>query len=139
MADSVYCDTNVFIDLLDATRPTAGQSTELIRRLLKEGSNLCINSDTVTTTFYVMTRTRRHDPETLLMLLEKTVSIFTVIAIDNQEVTEALRLCRDPDTAFTDYEDALQYVCARKVEARMIVTGDRGFVSPDIEIVRIEG
>ena len=137
MADSIYCDTNVFIDLLDATRPAARQSAELIRRLLEEGSTLHINSDTVTTTFYILTRTRRHDPETLLMLLEKTVSIFTVVSIDNREVTEALRLCRDPDTPFGDYEDALQYVCARKVEARMIVTGDRGFVSPDIEVVRM--
>jgi len=36
MADSVYCDTNIFIDLLDATRPAARQSTELIRHLLEE-------------------------------------------------------------------------------------------------------
>jgi len=76
-------------------------------------------------------------PELSLMLLEKTVSIFTVVAIDNREVTEALRLCRDPDTPFADYEDALQYVCARKVGARMIVTGDRGFVSPDIDVTLV--
>ena len=58
-----------------------------------------------------------------------------VIAIDsNDEFLMHLTLCEDASTSFKDYEDALQYVCAKKVGADFIVTNDKGFISPDIQV-----
>ena len=50
------------------------------------------------------------------------------------DVKMALALCEDETTAFRDYEDTMQYVCAKKMDAKMILTNDKGFVSPDIEV-----
>jgi len=34
-----------------------------------------------------------------------------------------------------DYEDFMQYVCAKKVQADLIVTNDKKFFSLDIELL----
>jgi len=44
----------------------------------------------------------------------------------------ALDLYADTSSSHKDYKDAMQYVCAKKVEANAIVTNDKGFVSLDI-------
>ena len=63
-------------------------------------------------------------------------SIFDVVAIDEQASLKALELCTK--NICTDYEDAMQYVCAKKIGAEAIVTNDKGFVSGDIDIVRTD-
>lgn len=63
--------------------------------------------------------------------------IFTLVPIQSDDVEMALNLCAAEDSPYEDYEDTMQYVCAKKVDADMIVTGDGKFVSEDIEIVHI--
>jgi predicted nucleic acid-binding protein len=134
MENNIYFDTNIFIDLLDSTRPCGKGSMNITRELLSDGKLLYINSDTVTNAFYVLSRTKRYEPTNLLSLMKKTLSLFTVVAAEDEEVITALSLCEDENTAFRDYEDALQYVCAKKIEADMILTNDKGFVGFDIEL-----
>ena len=96
--------------------------------------SLYINSDTVTNAFYVIAKSKAYTPKELLALFKITVSLFTVVAIEDKEVMFALDLCEDNTTACKDYEDTLQYVCAKKVNADLIVTNDKGFVGLDIEV-----
>ena len=134
MENKIYLDTNIFIDLMDSTRPFSKESFTLLRHFIAEGKILYINSDTVTNAFYILSKTRLHAPIELLLLIKKTVSLFTVVAVENDEVVNALTLCEDATTSFKDYEDALQYICAAKIDAKYIVTNDKGFVSLDINI-----
>jgi predicted nucleic acid-binding protein len=134
MENNIYFDTNIFIDLMDFTRPYALGSMALSRTYIAEGKIVHINSDTITNAFYVMSRTKAYSPKELLVLFKKMVSLFEVVAIEEKEVMMALSLCEDEGTAFKDYEDALQYVCAKKVGAELIVTNDKGFVGLDIEV-----
>ena len=134
MENNIYFDTNIFIDLLDSTRPCAKGSMKMTRMLLSDGKLLYINSDTVTNAFYILSKTKRYPLTDLLSFMKKTLSLFTVVAAEDQEVITALSLCEDESTAFRDYEDALQYVCAKKIEADMILTNDKGFVGLDIEL-----
>jgi predicted nucleic acid-binding protein len=41
------------------------------------------------------------------------------------------------DKKFKDFEDTMQYVLAKKVNADIIVTNDKGFYSPDIQILSL--
>ena len=134
MENNIYLDTNIFIDLMDSTRPCAVGSMELIRQYIGNGKNLYINSDTVTNAFYIMSRQKAYKPKELLVLMQKTVSLFSVVGVEDKEVMTALSICEDESTKFRDYEDALQYVCAKKVEAHTIVTNDKGFVELDIKL-----
>ena len=38
---------------------------------------------------------------------------------------------------FKDLEDTLQYILAKQIKADCIVTNDKGFYSPDIEIISL--
>jgi predicted nucleic acid-binding protein len=132
MEEIIYIDTNIFIDLLDSTRPAAVESLSTIREALAEQKLLCINSDTVTNAFYILSKTKRYALEDLFVLFEKVVSLFHVVAVENNEIMEALHLCQEKK--YSDYEDTLQYICAKKVQADMILTNDKGFISVDIPL-----
>jgi len=132
MENNIYVDTNVFIDLMDSTRPFYKGSFSLIKNSIAEGKTLYINSDTITNAFYILNRT--YATISLISLMQKMVALFVVVSIENEEAMMALSLCEDEVCDFKDYEDALQYVCAKKVEADLIVTNDKGFVALDIEI-----
>jgi predicted nucleic acid-binding protein len=134
MENNIYLDTNIFIDLMDSTRPYAVGSMALVRVYIGEGKTLYVNSDTVTNAFYIMSRQKVYGAKELLVLMKKTVSLFSVVGVEDKEVMMALSICEDENTKFRDYEDALQYVCAKKVEADFIVTNDKGFVGLDIEL-----
>ncbi len=134
MENKIYLDTNIFIDLMDSTRPFSKESLILLRHFIAEGKVLYINSDTVTNAFYILSKIKRYTPKELLLVIKKTVSLFTVVAVENNEVLSALSLCEDATTSFKDYEDALQYICAMKIDAKYIVTNDKGFVSLDIKV-----
>ena len=136
MENNIYFDTNIFIDLMDSTRPYALGSMALSRAYIAEGKTIHINSDTITNAFYIMSKKKAYDPKELLVLFKKMVSLFNVVAVEEKEVMMALSLCEDESTDFKDYEDALQYVCAKKVGAELIVTNDKGFVGLDIEVMR---
>ena len=134
MVNRVYVDTNIFIDLLDATRPFAKDTSNVIRKIIMNGTLLYINSDTVTNTFYVLSKQKKYTQKELLELMRKSVSIFMIVSVEHEEILDAITLCEDENTAFEDYEDALQYVCAKKTDAELILTNDRGFMSKDIEV-----
>jgi len=138
MENNIYFDTNIFIDLMDSTRPYALGSMALNRAYIAEGKIVHINSDTITNAFYVMSKNKAYTPKELLVLFKKMVSLFEVVAVEQKEVMMALSLCEDDATDFKDYEDALQYVCAKKVGAELIVTNDKGFVGLDIEVRGME-
>ena len=134
MENNIYVDTNVFIDLMDSTRPHAKGSIALFRKYLSEGKTLYINSDTVTNAFYVMRKEKIYTPEALFVLFKKLIALFVIVSVENEEALDALTLCENPNNLCKDYEDTLQYVCAKKVGADVIVTNDKSFVCLDIEI-----
>ena len=133
MGSKIYIDTNIFIDLMDNTRPSYAGSFAFVKSSIAEGEMLYINSDTITNAFYILSRT--HTTSTLISLMQKMVTLFVVVSVENEEVMKALSLCEGEECAFKDYEDALQYICAKKIEADMIVSNDKSFVALDIDIV----
>jgi len=132
MINRVYIDTNVFIDLLDNTRPFHIGSFNFIRDLIAEGKSIYINSDTLTNAFYVLNKNT--NLQNLISIMKKMLVLFIVVPIENKEAIDAFELCQDESCAFKDYEDALQYICAKKVNADLIVTNDKEFIALDIKL-----
>ena len=135
MADKIYIDTNIFIDLMDSTRPFYKGSFDFVKNSITRGDSLYINSDTITNAFYILNRQRVQTELNLPLIMKKMITLFIVVPIENKEVMMALSLCEDTNVPYKDYEDALQYICAKKVESDLIVTNDKGFISIDIEVI----
>ena len=134
MPNSVYVDTNIVVDLCDTTRPAAQRSTERIAKLLKDETPLFINADSLSNLFYVLRSRTKMPLVNVLKKMREVEKIFELVVTEKDDIDQALSLCEDPNSDFKDYEDALQYVCAHKVDAAAILTNDRGFVSPDVTI-----
>ena len=54
MATNVLLDTNIIMDIFDEERVTHDSSLTVIRELLGNGATLYVNSDTLTTSFYLL-------------------------------------------------------------------------------------
>jgi len=134
MANSVLIDTNIIMDMFDEDRKLHHESLGLVRELLSSGATLYVNSDTLTTSFYLLRSQKKATFQDSLYAIRETMNICELISIEPKEVDNALTLCEEEASPYKDYEDALQYVCAKKVGADLIVTNDKGFVSVDIAL-----
>jgi predicted nucleic acid-binding protein len=133
---NIYVDTNIIIDICDDTRPTHEESLVKITTLQKEMNELYINSDTYANLFYILRSRSKYKLDRVLSKMRLITSIFMLVPIEHNDIENALQLCEDDETPCRDYEDTMQYVCAKKVNADLIVTNDKGFVGLDIEVVR---
>jgi len=132
MGIKVLLDTNIVLDLFDNNRASSEKSLSKVATLLKSADTLYVNSDTLTTAFYILRNQKKVSFEESLYAIQETINICELISIEIEDVNAALELCRNKKC--TDYEDAVQYICAKKIEADLIVTNDKKFVSLDIEI-----
>ncbi|MCB4747732.1 MAG: type II toxin-antitoxin system VapC family toxin [Sulfurovum sp.] len=136
MATKIYLDTNIILDLFDNERKFSISSQKIIDELFSNGAEFYINSDTLTNTFFILKSCIKVIQEKVLKALEYSTTLCEVVPIEKEDALRAIALCADKSTDYKDYEDAVQYVCAKKIGADMIVTNDKKFVSNDIEICR---
>ena len=136
MVTNVFLDTNVVMDLFDAQRVAHASSLQAVKGFLESGATLYVNSDTLATSFYLLRSLKKATFEESLFALRETTAICELVSIEIKDVDRALSLCEDKMSPYKDYEDAMQYICAKKVNADVIITNDQNFVSKDIEIVR---
>ena len=54
MVTNVFLDTNIIMDMFDEERKTYQSSLALVKELLSTGTTLYVNSDTLTTAFYLL-------------------------------------------------------------------------------------
>ena len=134
MQNNIYVDTNIVIDMCDNSRKFHENSFELITAYLQEEYELFINSDTLSNLFYILSNHSVLNKSEIVEKMRFINEIFTLVSIESDDVEMALDLCRDESNKYKDYEDFMQYVCAKKVEADLIVTNDKGFVALDIEL-----
>jgi len=139
MAINVLLDTNIVLDLFDKDRISSEKSLATVKEFMQNNATLYVNSDTLTTAFYILRNQKKVSFKEALYAVRETVNICELISIELEDVDVALKLCEDDTLDFNDYEDAVQYVCALRVEADLIVTNDKKFVSLDIELQKTIG
>jgi predicted nucleic acid-binding protein len=100
----------------------------------QDNYELFINSETLANLFYVLSNHSTLNTEEVLDKMRFIHEIFTLVSIESKEIEMALALCADSNSGHKDYEDAMQYVCAKKIDASLILTNDKKFVSADIEL-----
>lgn len=135
MQSNIYVDTNIIIDICDSQRAMHSQSFEIITEYIKQDNyELFINSDTLANLFYVLSNRSTLNAEEVLDKMRFIHEIFTLVSIESKEIEMTLALCADSNSKHKDYEDTMQYVCAKKVNSSLILTNDKKFVSADIEL-----
>ena len=130
----VFLDANILIDIFDDSRPFHKDSSKLFNHILDNimEYELSTSCDLLTTVYYILRR--KLDKKTVLEKIKLMNKIINVIEFGNQEIDEAIYLM-EKNEKFTDLEDTIQFVMARKERCDYIVTNDKGFYSHEVPLV----
>ncbi len=134
MKNNIYIDANVILDLFDSNRKFHTHSKNLLEMIIKdENIELFISSDMISNIFYILKNRFKLSLKKSIEIVEYLVKIFNIVTADSYDIVKAIDLCKSGK--FIDYEDALQYVCALKIEAKLLITNDKkGFKNSSIKI-----
>lgn len=136
MHKNVFIDVNIWVDMFDQTRPFNKESIKGVKYILGlEDTRLFTSCDIITTLYYLLSQKGK---DIAFNAIEYVNTISTVVEFGNTEVTKSCRLMKQ-NRDFTDLEDTIQYVMAKKVKADLILSNDKGFVSDGIEVMNTEG
>jgi len=130
----IFLDANILIDITYESRPFSKESTQLYAYLVQnlENFQLYTSCDLLTTIYYVL---RKQSPKQQVLEKIKLINkIIHIIEFGNQEVDEALYLM-EKNEAFSDLEDTIQFVMARKERCDYIISNDKGFHSTDVPLL----
>lgn len=109
----VFLDTNVVIDLLDKRDPFYNAAVSIFTLAYEKKLTLYVSPMTYATASYLL---RKHGQEQMKLLLNNFRQLSRVTLADEKVVDDAL------SSAFTDYEDALQYYSALSKKVDVIIT-----------------
>lgn len=128
----VFLDANIILDMYDENRPFHKESSKAIYRLLQEKNiDIFTSCDIITTLYYVLSKKGKIKAlDSILDINELCI----VIEFGNKEIEESCKFMKN-NKNFTDLEDTIQYIMAKKVACDLILSNDNGFVSEGIEIM----
>jgi predicted nucleic acid-binding protein len=131
MYKKVFLDANILIDLFDETRNRQEESIIILNYLISNSIKIYTSCDLITTVYYILSNKNKEDA---LSSIEYLNQLCSIIEFSNNELRQTCKLMRN-DTTFKDLEDTIQYVLAKNTKCDLIISNDKKFSSPDIELL----
>ena len=130
----VFLDANIFIDVYDEKRKNNKFSSLTYEYLLKNEYSIFTSCDLITTIYYINSKI---DKKQALLNMQDISKTLKIIEFSNKEVEECCKLMLE-DNDYTDLEDTIQYVMAKKYNCELIISNDKNFVAKDMKILSSE-
>lgn len=126
MSLKVYIDTNIYINAI------LNRDNELSQKVLTfldyAGASLYLNDISVINIHYHIRK--KLDRDSIKDELKRIRQEHFLVSVDNSIIDEAF------DSEFKDFEDGVQYFCAKRVGAELIITDNKkDFKHSDIKIL----
>jgi len=130
----IFFDANILIDISDETRPAYVQSKALLDNLMDniEQYTFYTSCDLITTVYYILRQ--KLTKEKTLSQIKLINELIKVVEFGNDEICEAIELM-ERNKKYSDLEDTIQYVMARKEKCDYIITNDKNFASGDVPVL----
>ena len=109
----IFLDTNVLLDFV-LSREGEQDAMDIFQMGEDNEIELVVSFLTMANVAYVARKHRTRDE--LYEYLRELSSLFRILPMDQSQYLEAL------NTIVSDFEDMLQYVCARKYKCNVIIT-----------------
>jgi predicted nucleic acid-binding protein len=123
----VLFDTNVVLDLLLERKPYLNNAIRLFNLIESKKITAYLGATTVTTIHYLTEKVLTKKQAKLV--INNLLSLFKVAAVDKSTLLAGI------NSNFSDFEDAVLYMAAKKEKLDAIITRDKkGFKEADIEI-----
>lgn len=126
--DRLFVDTNVVIDLLGEREPFYNSAAKIATLADKGKINLVVSALSYPTIFYLLSKFEGND------IVKEKLRKFKVIA-ETSDLTDRI-IDKGLSSKFTDFEDALQYHCAIKLDCNILITrNEKDFKGSDIPVM----
>lgn len=126
MSLKVYIDTNVYLNSIE--NRDDGISTDILAFLIQKNIQLYLNDLSIINIHYIAkkSRTREEITQILRVILRKQ----EIVSIDKYIIEKSL------SSEFKDFEDGVQYFCAKRIDADLILTSNKkDFLHSDIDVL----
>ncbi len=128
MKEKLFLDTNVILDLLGERDPFYESIAKIATIADKGRIKLIVSALSYSTMFYLLTKFENNE------IVKEKLRKFKVIA-DTSDLTDKI-IDKGLSSKFSDFEDALQYYCALKMECNILITRNgKDFKESDIPVM----
>ena len=128
MKDRLFLDTNVVLDLLGEREQFYNSAAKIATLADKGEIELIISALSYSTVYYLLSRFE--DKE----VVKEKIRKFKVIAVTS-DLTDKI-VNKGLSSKFSDFEDALQYYCAIKMDCKILITRNaRDFKESEIPVL----
>ena len=121
---NIFIDTNVFLDVL-LKRENYHYSLKILNSVLYNKFIAYVSDITLLNIDYVAKKQMKNIKE----FIELVNDNFVVVGADNNIIRSALKINNN------DFEDNVQYCCAKLFNCNVIITNDKKFIFDEIQIV----
>jgi len=121
---NIFIDTNVFLDVL-LKRENYHYSLKILNSVFYNKFIAYVSDITLLNIDYVAKKQMKNIKE----FIELVNDNFVVVGADNNIIRSALKINNN------DFEDNVQYCCAKLFNCNVIITNDKKFIFDEIQIV----
>jgi len=126
MSIKIYIDTNIYLNSI--LNRDKGVSKEILSFLAGVDVELYLNDISIINIHYIIKKS--FDREGVIEELRIIQKENRLVCVDEKIIENAL------DSKFKDFEDAIQYFCAKKIDVELIITDNiRDFKLSDIRVI----
>jgi predicted nucleic acid-binding protein len=134
--NSLFLDTNFFLDILDKSRQRHSQANNILIKLLENSVILYTSSDIISTISYFLQK--RLSIKDTVLNIGYIVKSVQVLSSTNQDFLELNRLIlKNYTDSKIDYEDCMQLFLANKYKIDAILTSDKRFCEGFIKLFNV--
>ena len=126
MSIKVYIDTNVYLNSIEKRDNEV--SKKVLAFLAQKNISLYLNDISIINIHYIAKKNRTQ--EEITQILKVILKKHNIVSIDKEIIINSL------DSGFKDFEDAVQYFCAKKIDADLIITSNKkDFTHSEIKVL----
>ena len=127
MANRVFLDTNVILDIIGAHRVAHEDAKKIWKMLVHEGTEIVVSEDMLSTIYYI-----NEDKRYALEFFRHIQKKWDVVSFGKSVIEDAITLALEKDL---DFEDVLPCLCAKEHACDMLITNDKKFYDCGLEIL----
>ena len=128
MSLNIYIDTNIFLNSI--LNRDNNISKEVLFFLEQKGFNIILNDISIINIHYYISKSKTLLKDEIKDYINIFLKNYIIVAASEDILKNAI------NSNFSDFEDGVQYFCAKKTNANLIITNDKkGFKNSDIEVI----
>ncbi len=122
----VFIDTNVFLDAF--LNRDDGSAKKVLKFVLQQDMKLFCNDITIVNIVYLIRK--KFSKDEIDKIIDKLIDSYTIVPANSKIIADANH------SLFKDFEDGIQYFCAKEIEADLIITNNKkDFTFSKIEVL----